>query len=328
MNSFEEKIFSIRNVAEFNSLAMEIFRYQTSENSLYAKYVQGLGLTISKIKHYREIPFLPIEFFKTHDVICGDAKPGLLFESSGTSGQQTSKHYITSESLYKKSFRNIFNRFYGSPENKCILALLPSYLERGNSSLVYMMNDLILSSKHPDSGFYLDELEKLSHILEKRNKDGVETILLGVSFALLDLAEQFGRKLEENIILIETGGMKGRKKEMIRKKLHTRLKKAFRLNTIHSEYGMTELLSQAYMQDDGIFKSPPWMKMLCRDIYDPLTLLPTGKSGAINIIDLANLYSCSFIATGDIGRVFPDGSFEINGRMDHAEIRGCNLMVI
>ena len=217
--------------------------------------------------------------------------------------------------------------FYGSPEDLCILALLPSYLEREASSLVYMMDQLIRWSKHPDSGFYLDQLEELSSILQNRNNDGHPTLLLGVSFALLDLAEQYPLSLWKNITVMETGGMKGRRQEMVRSELHQVLKEAFDLGSIHSEYGMTELLSQAYSAGDGIFYTPPWMKVLVRDPNDPLTLVPAGQSGGINIIDLANIHSCSFIATADLGKVFEDGSFEIMGRYDHSDIRGCNLLL-
>jgi hypothetical protein len=279
----------------------------------------------------------------------------LVFESSGTSGSTPSRHYLADASLYRRSFTECFRRFYNAPEKYCILALLPSYLERGGSSLVYMMNHLIGRSGHPDSGFYLDRLDSLAAILRKRRQDRHPTLLLGVSFALLDLAEQHPMELGDHTIMMETGGMKGRRKELVREELHRILTAAFGLPVIHSEYGMTELLSQAYAQGGGLFKAPPWMKILIRDPNDPLTILtPAGNdlrpdshpgfkddsaidfpaghqknpaSGGLNIIDLANLYSCSFIATGDLGTLYSDGRFEVTGRFDHADVRGCNLMV-
>jgi phenylacetate-coenzyme A ligase PaaK-like adenylate-forming protein len=250
-----------------------------------------------------------------------------VFESSGTTGQQTSKHHVISESIYKSSFLKSFSEFYGNPEKRCILALLPSYLERENSSLVYMMDHLINTSRHPDSGFYMYDLKSLSEILKQRNQDNYPTLLLGVSYALLDFADQYPMPFSDNITVMETGGMKGHRKEMIREELHSILKNAFGLKSIHSEYGMTELLSQAYSIGNESFIPPPWMKVLIRDIYDPLTILPTNQSGGINIIDLANIYSCSFIATGDLGKVNEDGFFEVAGRHDKSEVRGCNLMV-
>ena len=250
-----------------------------------------------------------------------------VFESSGTTGKTPSRHHVANIQLYRENFLRNFNAFYGSPEELCILALLPSYLERESSSLVYMMNQLIQWSKHADSGFYLDQLGELSAILGKRNNDRHPTLLLGVSFALLDLAEQNPISLWNNISVMETGGMKGRRKDLVRSELHRVLKEAFGVGNIHSEYGMTELLSQAYSDGDGLFRPPPWMNVLVRDPNDPLSLLPPGQSGGINIIDLANIYSCSFIATGDLGKVHEDGSFEVLGRYDHSDIRGCNLLI-
>lgn len=329
MSFLEKQIFEIKNNEQFAKVALEIFSFQSRENMVYSNYLDYLKVKASEVKNIIDIPFLPIEFFKSHKVVCNNKRsPDLVFESSGTGGQNKSRHYIESESMYKTSFRMTFKQFFGNPEQQCILALLPSYLERENSSLVFMMKDLIGISKHPDSGFYLNDLAGLSNVINARNKDRTRTILLGVSFALLDLANKYPQALGENIRVIETGGMKGRKKEMIRQELHQKLKNAFNLKAVHSEYGMTELLSQAYLQENGRFRTPPWMKVLIRDVYDPLSLLQSNQSGAINIIDLANLHSCSFIATGDIGKVFQDGSFEVSGRMDHAEIRGCNLMVI
>lgn len=313
---------------EFTSLALDIFQYQASENHVYRAFLKHRKLDPASVKSLENIPFLPIELFKEHRIITGIAEPAAVFESSGTTGQQVSKHFVTSEALYKRSFLTTFREMVDDPGNLCILALLPSYLDRGNSSLVYMMDHLIGFSNHPDSGFYLDNLQQLSNVLSRRNKDMHPTLLLGVSFALLDLAEQFPIHLNENITVMETGGMKGRRKELIRDELHAKLKAAFGVGKILSEYGMTELLSQAYTQADGHFRPARWMKVFARDVYDPLSVLPPGQRGAVNIIDLANLYSCSFIETGDLGTVHEDGSFEISGRMDQSEIRGCNLMVL
>lgn len=324
----EEKIFHVSDGEEFNILAIEIFRYQLKTNPVYSKYFHHLGRGLETIKTVEQIPFLPIEMFREHQVISGNTMSSIIFESSGTSGQKSSKHYIVSKELYEQSFLRTFTANFGNPEEFCILALLPSYLERENSSLVYMMNHLIGMSKHPESGFYLNELYQLSKVLEKRVNDKQATILLGVSFALLDLADKFPLPLNDSIAIIETGGMKGKRKEMIRKELHDILKKAFAKDRIHSEYGMTELLSQAYSKGNNRFYPPPWMKVVIRDMYDPFTILPAGQSGGINIIDLANIHSCSFIATSDLGLVYEDGSFEVSGRFDQADVRGCNLMVV
>lgn len=324
----EEKIFSISNEDQFNELAIEIFRYQLKTNAVYNKFFSHLGRGLETIKSIDQIPFLPIEMFREHMVITGNMTPSVVFESSGTTGQKSSKHYVVSEDIYHRSFISSFKNHYGSPEDLCILALLPSYIERDNSSLVYMMKHLIAQSKHSDSGFYLNELDQLSEILKMRIADGAPTILIGVSFALLDLAEQFPLALTDNITLMETGGMKGRRKELIREELHRILKMAFGLEHIHSEYGMTELLSQAYALGDNRFYPPPWMKVVMRDMYDPFSLLPEEQTGGINIVDLANIYSCSFIASSDLGKVHKDGSFEVRGRFDQADVRGCNLMVM
>ncbi len=334
--NLEEKIFSISNEEEFNDLAMEIFRYQLKTNAVYNKFFSHLGRGLETIKSMDQIPFLPIEMFREHMVITGNMTPQVTFESSGTTGQKTSKHFVASEEIYRRSFLRTFQNNYGDPMDLCILALLPSYLERENSSLVYMMDQLIGMSYHKDSGFYLDNLEQLATVLRTRVADGFPAVLIGVSFALLDLAESFPMTLSNNITVMETGGMKGRRKEMVREELHAVLKKAFNINAVHSEYGMTELLSQAYSKgsedtsstkSNNRFAPPPWMKVFARDMYDPFTLLPYGQSGGINIIDLANIYSASFIATSDLGIVYEDGSFEVTGRFDQADIRGCNLMV-
>jgi phenylacetate-coenzyme A ligase PaaK-like adenylate-forming protein len=323
-----QRILNIKSAGEFNALALDVFRLQAAENRVYGRYLSLLGIRPETVSTVEEIPFLPIGLFKSEKIITGNREPELVFRSSGTTGQQPSVHYVASAGLYRESALNAFTRFYENPQDICILALLPSYLEREDSSLVYMMNHLVTLSRHPDSGFYLNNYAELANKLKQRTADGTPTLLLGVSFALLDLAEQHPVGLSENITIMETGGMKGRRKEMVREELHHALQTAFNVRTVHSEYGMTELLSQAYSTGSGKFNSPPWMKVLVRDLYDPFTLLPAGRSGGINIIDLANLYSCSFIATEDTGKVMEDGSFEITGRSDHSEVRGCNLMVV
>lgn len=324
----EQRILNIISAGEFNSLALDVFHRQASENRVYGKYLSLLGIRPETVSTVEEIPFLPIGLFKSEKIITGNKEPELIFRSSGTTGQQPSVHYVASAVLYRQSLLKTFTRFYGQPQNLCILALLPSYLERDDSSLVYMMNHLVTLSRHPDSGFWLNNYSELTEKLEQRVADGHPTLLLGVSFALLDLAEQHPFSLSENITVMETGGMKGRRREMVREELHQVLQTAFNVRAIHSEYGMTELLSQAYSTGAGKFFAPPWMKVLVRDLYDPFTIMPAGRSGGVNIIDLANLYSCSFIATEDTGKVMEDGSFEITGRSDHSDVRGCNLMVV
>ncbi|MEX0987723.1 MAG: acyltransferase [Bacteroidales bacterium] len=328
MKRLEERIFNISDAGEFNNLALEIFRLQATKNAVYAQYLSHLGIDHSGINHVDNIPFLPIELFRTHKIITGKTEPEVVFHSSGTSGQDTGKHYLASESLYRESFLRTFTKFYGNPKELCILALLPSYMERGNSSLVFMMDHLIRMSCHEESGFYLRNYEELARVLDRRTIDYYPTLLLGVSFGLLDLAEKHPMTMTENIKVMETGGMKGKRKELVREELHGLLKKGFGVSVIHSEYGMTELLSQAYAKKPGCYFTPPWMRVRVRDLYDPLTILPPGQAGGINIIDLANIYSCSFIATGDMGRMNENGSFDITGRFDQAEVRGCNLMVI
>ncbi|MBT8320601.1 MAG: acyl transferase [Eudoraea sp.] len=313
--------------AEFDSLALEIFRYQYQGNNTYQTFCKHLGVDPEDVHKIEEIPFLPIQFFKSHQIISGKSTPEVIFTSSGTTGQLTSKHYVAKTSIYRTSFLKTFKQFYGSPEEYCILALLPSYLEREGSSLVYMVNELIRQSGHPESGFYLHEHEVLARKLRKLDSGGTRVLLIGVSFALLNLVQQYSFSLK-NTVIMETGGMKGRKKELIRGELHAILKIGFGVGHIHSEYGMTELLSQAYSSGNGRFECPPWMRILIRDPEDPLTLLPKGKSGGVNILDLANLHSCSFIATQDLGKLHPGDSFEILGRFDHSDLRGCNLMAL
>jgi len=320
-------IFKIKNPLTFRATALQVFYYQTRHTPVYRDYLAALGVEPSSVNELEQIPFLPIEFFKSHSVLVEWKNAEVIFESSGTSGTTPSLHHVADVSLYNKSFTSAFRQFYSDPNTYCILALLPAYLERSGSSLVHMMDQLITDSGHPDSGFYLNNLEELALLLQKRNEDRQPTLLVGVSFALLDLAEQYPMTLGDHIIVMETGGMKGQRKEMVRGELHEQLKTAFGQDFIHSEYGMTELLSQAYSKGDGLFRCPPWMKILVRDPNDPLELLDAGQSGGINVIDLANVNSCSFIATGDLGKVYEDGSFEVLGRFDHSDIRGCNLLV-
>lgn len=320
-------IFSISRPSDFNTAALETFRFQYLNNPVYRQFCNLLNKDPEKIDRVEKIPFLPIEFYKTHAVVSSKDPSEITFSSSGTTGQQTSKHVVTDLSIYETSFREGFKKFYGNIEEYAVLALLPSYLEREGSSLIYMVDYLIKKSNNPHSGFYLHDLTALKEKLLNLEKKGQKTLLIGVSFALLDLAEDFNFKLK-NTIVMETGGMKGRRKEMIRAELHGILQKAFGVKKIHSEYGMTELLSQAYSTGDGIFECPPWMKILIRDPEDALSLLPYGKSGGINVIDLANINSCSFIATQDLGKDMGAGKTTILGRFDNSDIRGCNLLIL
>ena len=320
----QKEIFDIKNDSDFEELALSIFDYQMESNSIYAPYA-ALILKGKAPNNIFEIPFLPISFFKTEQIICQGRAVEEVFLSSGTSGDQ-SKHLVSDISLYRESYLKAFELFYGDITQYCILSLLPNYREREGSSLIYMVDDLISKSKHEQSGFYLNDYESLSMRLQKLEKEGQKTILFGVSYALLDLAEQFPQKLEHTII-IETGGIKGKRKEMLKEELHQNLKAAFSLDVIHSEYGMSELLSQSYSNGEGIFKSPPWKKVLIRDTNDPLTIIGDNKTGGINVIDLANIYSCPFIATQDLGKTFEDGTFTVLGRFDNSDLRGCNLLL-
>ncbi|WP_339661323.1 acyl transferase [Croceibacter atlanticus] len=322
-----EDIFKITSELEFNTLALRVFKFQYEANAVYQKFCKLLDKHPSNVKSLRDIPFIPIEFFKSHDILSSKEPIVKTFTSSGTTGSQTSKHFITDLTIYEDSFNIAFQEFYGNPEDYAILALLPSYLERDGSSLIYMANNLIADSKHPKSGFYLHNLEDLAQTLKALDASGQKTLLIGVSFALLDLVDAYSFQLE-NTIVMETGGMKGRRKEMIREELHEILSKGFGVNHIHSEYGMTELLSQAYSNGQGVFNCPKHMKILIRDPEDALTYLNKGKTGGINVIDLANLNSCSFIATQDLGKQISETDFEILGRFDHSDVRGCNLMVL
>ncbi len=320
-------IFSIKSKTDFEAISLKIFKHQFENNKVYRSFCDLLYKHPSDVKTIEDIPFLPIQFFKSHQVLSSKNQIQETFSSSGTTGQVTSKHFVTDINLYEQSFRKGFEYFYGDITNYVVLALLPSYLERKGSSLIYMVNDMISRSKHPESGFYLNNFEELKQTISQLESQNKKTLLIGVSFALLDFVERHNMKLN-NTIIMETGGMKGRRKELIRAELHELLQKGFGVDKIHSEYGMTELLSQAYSKGHSLFKTPPWMKVLTRDTDDALTIQKEGKTGGVNIIDLANINSCSFIATQDLGKVYADDSFEILGRFDHSDIRGCNLMAL
>lgn len=324
-DEWNHKIFNGKKDS-FNALAMEVFDFQHRQNEVYRAYADALGVTPGTVQHIDQIPFLPIRFFKSHEVKTTEFEPELVFESSGTTGMINSRHLVKSAALYNESFIKGFESVYGPATSWCIIGLLPSYIERSNSSLVYMTNKLIQRSGHPQSGFYLDGYERLSNIIALLESQQQKTLVIGVTFALLDFAEQYQLTLRHTI-LMETGGMKGRRKEMIRPEVHAVLQKSFGTAAIHSEYGMTELLSQAYSKGEGIFHCPHWMKILVRDEEDPLQVKTTG-SGIINVIDLTNIYSCAFIATDDVGKLYSDGSFEVSGRMDGSDMRGCGLMVV
>lgn len=326
MNSgFVNKIFSIKSNDEFSSVALDTFNYQFENNITYRKYVQSLGIEKKSVKDINKIPFLPIDFFKKHKVYSSKREHKIIFESSGTTGQISSRHYIADNSIYEQSFTKGFEEFYGNISDYTILALLPSYLDKGNSSLVFMVEKLINLSKNKKSGFFLYNHKELVSILNDCEKTKQKYILIGVSYALLDLIENFTLSLP-NAIIMETGGMKGRRKELTKTELHEVLKKGFNTKDIQSEYGMTELLSQAYSMGDRLYRFPNWAKVVIRDLYDPFCYNET-KSGGINIIDLANIYSCSFIETQDIGKRHDNNQFEVLGRIDNTEIRGCNLMI-
>lgn len=318
-------IFSISTSKELEQLALNTFKFQYINIKVYREFCDYLKIKPEAVTSISKIPFLPIQFFKSHTILEDQTPFEKVFSSSGTTGSITSKHYIKDLNIYKKSYSKAFQQFIGQEEDLCILALLPSYLEREDSSLIYMVNDLIEKSNHPKSGFYLDTSTNLIETIEILEKTNQKTLLIGVSYALLDLIELQIFQLKHTKVM-ETGGMKGRRKEMVKEELHEILKKGFGVSKIYSEYGMTELLSQAYSMGDGIFNCPPWMKVLTRDPEDALSYV-NNKTGGINVIDLANIYSCSFIATQDLGKVYTDGSFEIMGRFDESDIRGCNLMV-
>ncbi len=326
MRDLIAKIIEIKTNADFEACAMEVFRYQYATNSIYKLFVDTLKVDVSEIQTSSKIPFLPISFFKSDRVICANQTEEIIFTSSGTTGLERSSHFVAALELYEMSYMSTFKRFYGSPDQYCILALLPSYSEREGSSLLYMVDDLIKKSKNQKSGHFLNADEKLKDTLIALELTQQKTILIGVTYALLDFAERFQLNLKHCLIM-ETGGMKGKRKELVREELHQILIKSLGVNTIHSEYGMTELLSQAYSKGNGLFYCPPWMRVEAREIDDPLSPALTQKTGGLNVIDLANLYSCSFISTHDLGKVYPDNSFEVLGRYDNSDIRGCNLLL-
>jgi phenylacetate-coenzyme A ligase PaaK-like adenylate-forming protein len=320
-------IFSISGSKQFEKIALKVFRFQYDNNEVYRQFCQHLKVEKQEVKLLPQIPFLPIQFFKSHQVVSGDNPIQTTFTSSGTTGMTTSKHFVSDLSLYESSYLQAFSQFYGNIEDYVLLALLPSYLEREGSSLIYMVEDLIEKSNHPESGFYLHNLDDLSAKLINLDRSGQNVILIGVTYALLDLIEKQKFTLQ-NTIIMETGGMKGKRKELIREELHEILCDGFGVASIHSEYGMTELLSQAYSLGNGVFECPPWMQIFIRDTEDALQYVADGKTGGINVIDLANINSCSFIATQDLGKKNPNATFEVLGRFDYSDIRGCNLMVV
>lgn len=328
MSSFPDtnKIFQISDEDSFARMAFEVFAFQYKNNGLYRSFCDALKRHPHSVTALHQIPFLPVSFFQSHRIASFEGREQIIFTSSGTTGSVPSQHFIADLSIYERSFSMGFERFYEKPNDYAILALLPGYLERSGSSLIYMTNSLIRASENPKSGFYLHDLEKLAGTLEQLHNASQKILLIGVSFALIDLAEQFPQNLSRAIIM-ETGGMKGKRKEMVREELHQILKNAFGVESIHSEYGMTELLSQAYSKGNGVFMCPPWMKVLISDINDPLSLVGFGKTGGINIIDLANIHSCSFIATQDLGKMHSNSTFEVIGRFDYSAVRGCNLLV-
>ena len=323
----QNKIFNIQTQEDFKHVAFSVFKHQFENNKVYRSFCDLLYIHPSDIRTLEQIPFLPIQFFKTKKILSSSEEIDEIFTSSGTTGSIISKHYVTDIELYKESYLKGFAHFYENIEDYVVLALLPNYLERNGSSLVFMVDDLIVKSKNSESGFYLNNIDELAKKLINLDKKGQKILLIGVSFALLDLIEKHKFHLK-NTIVMETGGMKGRRKELVRDELHKLLQNGFGVDAIHSEYGMTELLSQGYSKGNGVFKTPSWMRILTRDTEDALSILPTGKAGGINVIDLANYNSCSFLATQDLGKVHQNGTFEIIGRFDNSDIRGCNLMVL
>ncbi|MDQ8005469.1 MAG: acyl transferase [Pedobacter sp.] len=321
------QIFAISNEQEFNDAAISVFKHQAANCDVYRQYISHLRINPKDIINYSEIPFLPISFFKSHSVISSIKPIEIAFSSSGTTGQITSKHLVQDLAIYEQSYNKAFELFYGKADDYCILALLPSYLEREGSSLIYMVDDLLKQSTNPRSGYFLHNHAELHQTLEELKSAEQKTLLIGVTYALLDFTEQYQIDFPE-LIVMETGGMKGKRKEMVRAELHQLLCASFGVKQINSEYGMTELLSQGYSKSNGIFQCPPWMKILLRDTSDPLSILSAAHTtGGINVIDLANINSCSFIATQDLGKIHGENRFEIMGRFDNADIRGCNLLV-
>ena len=326
IRKLRDRIFSVETESDFESLATDIFSLQYHNNELYRRFCDALGRNPGNIVSLSDIPFLPVEFFRDHDVVTGTGKDGIIFTSSGTTGMKRSRHRVTDPALYMESFSRGFRLFFGDPSEVVILALLPSYLEREGSSLIFMVRSLIGMSRY-GGGFYLDDYDRLLCDLERFRKEGRKVILLGVTYALLDLAGRGNHDLS-GVTVMETGGMKGHGREMVRDEVHSILCRAFNVTSIASEYGMTELLSQAWSYGKGLFGTPPWMRILIRDIYDPLTFTRPGERGGVSVIDLANINSCSFIATADLGVMHDNGQFEITGRYDNSDVRGCNLLVI
>ena len=331
ISDWEKKIFHTPYY-HFDDLALVVFDYQYHNNTVYKKYVDTLKINTGNINTIETIPFLPISFFKTHDIRTTTFIPETVFESSGTTGMNTSRHLVKETAIYEESFRQCFEQFYGNPSAWCIIGLLPNYLERENSSLVYMVNDLINKSRNSKSGFYLNNVEKLYQTIVYNEMMEIPTLLIGVTFALLDFCEKYSLKLNFTTVM-ETGGMKGRREEITREEVHDIIKQKLGVSEVHSEYGMTELLSQAYSSDDGKFHSPTWLKILIREYNDPFAITSPGKkenpvSGLINVIDLANIFSCAFIATDDVGKLYNNGSFEVLGRRDASDLRGCSLLTV
>ncbi|MEO6883050.1 MAG: acyl transferase [Bacteroidia bacterium] len=314
------------NKDNFKEYALDVFRFQAEENPIYKTYLKQLNINFKTISELEKIPFLPIEFFKTHEIISEKKISETVFTSSATTGTIPSKHYVAELSLYRESFTKAFQLFYGKITDYCVLALLPSYLEREGSSLILMVEELIQKSQNKNSGFYLHNQQELAEKIIFLEQKKQKIILIGVTYALLELAETQVFSVK-NTIVMETGGMKGKRKEMLREELHLFLCERFGVKKIHSEYGMTELLSQAYSKGDGVFECPPWMRVLVRDVNDPFSIVAHEKSGGINVIDLANIYSCAFIATQDLGKLHSENNFEVLGRFDNSDIRGCNLMM-
>ncbi len=313
------------SAAGFTTQALDIFQFQYAQNPLYRDFADALGVRPGSVARIEDIPFLPVGFFKTHEVRTGSWMPEIVFRSSGTTGIVTSRHSVRDLGLYRQSFLSGFEQFYGPAGDWCIIGLLPAYLERSDSSLVYMVNELISSGSHPDSGFYLNEYEALHGLLQRLEAAGQKTLLIGVTFALLDLAERYLLELKHTVV-VETGGMKGRREEITREELHAVLRERLGVAVVHAEYGMTELLSQAWSSGEGLFRCPEWMKVLVRNEDDPLEVRTCGE-GLINVIDLANVWSCAFIATDDVGVLQSDGGFTVAGRVDNSDIRGCSLLV-
>lgn len=324
----QDKIFDVQRFG-FERVALELFAFQSRHNAIYRAYLEALHVRPEAVADVASIPFMPVTFFKNHSIMTGDFVPEVTFESSGTTATGNSRHLVKSAQLYRESFTRCFQQFYGAPHDWCIIGLLPSYLERQHSSLVMMVDELIKLSGHKNSGFYLHEYDRLAEVLKANESSSQKTLLIGVTFALLDFAERYQIPLQHTTVM-ETGGMKGKRKEITRQEVHSILCDAWSIDAIHSEYGMTELLSQAYSYGGGLFRCPPWMKIVLRDEDDPLTLRPidagSPQSGLINVIDLANIYSGAFLAIDDIGKRYADGSFEVLGRMDSSDVRGCSLM--